>query len=86
MNSIANLGIGGGLSVFQNAQLGINRALGNLAQNAQTIAHANVDHESTGDVTAALVDSLEQKLLVQLSARMLTVADQTLGTLLDVKA
>ena len=85
MNDISN--IANGLGLFKSAQLGINRGLDGLARNAQTIAHANVEPESfTSDVTGALVDNLEQKLLVQLNARMMSAADETLGTILDVKA
>ena len=39
-----------------------------------------------GDIAGALVDSLQQRLLVEASARMLSTVDQTLGTLVDVKA
>lgn len=74
------------LSAFQSAQLGIDRGLAGLERDAQTIAHANVEPEDVSGLTGALVDSLQQRLPVQLSARMLSAADMTLGTLLDVTA
>jgi hypothetical protein len=45
--------------------------------------------DASGDIgalTGALVDSLQQKLLVEASARMMSTVDKTLGTLIDVKA
>jgi hypothetical protein len=77
MNSAS--GIGFGSSAVQNAQLGINRGMANLAQDAQTVAQG-------GPVTGALVDAQQQKLDVEASATALSIADQTLGTLLDIKA
>jgi hypothetical protein len=77
MNSAS--GIGFGSSAVQNAQLGINRGMANLAQDAQTVAQG-------GPVTDALVDAQQQKLDVEASATALSIADQTLGTLLDIKA
>jgi len=39
-----------------------------------------------GDVTGALVDSLQKKLSVEASAKVLTVSGQMVGTLLDIMA
>lgn len=79
------LSVGGGLNALQSATLGINRGLQGLAQNAQTIAHANVEPDNLQSLTGAMVDSLQNRLAVELNAKMITTADQTLGTLLDVK-
>ncbi len=73
------------VDAIRSSQAGIKRGLAGLERDAQTIAHANVEPESTSDLTAALVDSREQRLQVQLSARMLRTASETLGALLDVK-
>jgi hypothetical protein len=83
---------------MQSAQLGIQRGLSGLNRDAQVVANGlgggtngvtgdGVD--ASGDIgalTGALVDSLQQKLLVEASARMLSTVDETLGTLIDVKA
>jgi hypothetical protein len=71
-------------NAFQSAQLGIRRGLAGVDQDAQVVANG-----VGGDVDAvagALVDALQQRLLVEASVRMLSTADQTLGTLVDVKA
>jgi hypothetical protein len=70
-------------SAFQSAQSGIRRGLAGIDRDAQAVANGAA---GDGDVTGALVDSLQQRLLVEASARMLSTVDQTLGTLVDVKA
>ena len=70
-------------SAFQSAQSGISRGLAGIDRDAQAVANGAA---GDGDVTGALVDSLQQRLLVEASARMLSTVDQTLGTLVDVKA
>jgi hypothetical protein len=66
---------------WDSAQAGIQRGLSGLDRDAQTIANG-----STDAATGALVDSLQQRVAVEASARMLSTVDQTLGTLIDVKA
>lgn len=68
----------------QSAQLGIARGIGGLNKDAQVVAQSVT--ESGGDLTAALVDSLQQKVSVEASAKVLSVSDQMLGTLVDVLA
>ena len=71
-------------NAFQSAQLGISRGLAGIDRDAQVVANG-----VGGDVDAvagALVDALQQRLLVESSVRMLSTVDQTLGTLVDVKA
>jgi hypothetical protein len=83
MSSMAISSVPGAM---QSAELGIQRGLSGLNRDAQVVAGANVAADNTDAMTGALVDSLEQKLLVEASARMLSTVDQTLGTLIDVKA
>ena len=80
MTSIAGIGS----NAAQNAELGISRGMANLSRDAQVIAQGNV--ASAGNsVTGALVDAQQQALNVEASARALSIANQTLGALLDVK-
>ena len=83
MSSIS--GMMSGSSAAQYAQAGIQRGLAGLSQDAQTVANSNVSGASDA-TTGALVDSVQQKLMIEASARMLKTADQTLGTLIDVNA
>src|SRR5262249_45694780 len=69
----------------QSAELGIQRGMSGLNRDAQVVADGNIASD-TDALTGALVDSLEQKILVEASARMLSTVDKTLGTLIDVKA
>jgi hypothetical protein len=71
---------------LQSAQLGIRRGLSGLDRDAQAVASGDAASSDTGAVVNALVDSLQQRLLVEASARMLSTVDQTLGALIDVKA
>jgi hypothetical protein len=71
---------------LQSAQLGISRGMNGLARDEQTVADSLMTPAGTDALTGALVDSLQQQLLVDASARMMSTVDQTLGTLLDVTA
>jgi hypothetical protein len=66
----------------QSAQLGIARGISGLNADAQVVAQS----VTGSDPTAALVDSLQQKLSVEASAKVLSTSDQMLGTLLDIMA
>jgi hypothetical protein len=68
----------------QSAQLGIARGIGRLNEDTQVVAQSVTG--SGGDLTAALVDSLQEKQSVEASARVLAVSDQMLGTLVDIMA
>ena len=68
----------------QSAQLGIARGIRGLNQDAQVVAQSVSG--LGGDVTGALVDSLQKKLSVEASAKVLTVSGQMVGTLLDIMA
>ena len=79
--------IGSLLGAFASARAGIERGLSGLNRDANEIARANIGAPNGIEtVTGALVDSLQQRLLVQASARMMSTADRTLGTLLDTHA
>jgi hypothetical protein len=82
---------------MQSAELGIQRGLSGLNRDARVVANgggsssdvAGSGINASDDIdalTGALVDSLQQKLLVEASARMVSTGDETLGTLIDVKA
>ena len=75
MNGISGISAG----ALQYAQQGISRGMANVAQDAQAIA-------SGVDPTGALVDASQQKLSVEANARMLEIASQTMGTLINVMA
>jgi hypothetical protein len=49
-------------------------------------AQGSTGGSSDDTITAALVDARQQALNVEASARALSITDQTLGTLLDIKA
>jgi hypothetical protein len=70
---------------MQSAVQGIQRGMAGLNRDAQAVASGG----GSGDVGAmagALVDSIQQKIAVEASAKMLSTVDKTLGTLVDVKA
>jgi hypothetical protein len=77
-------GIGFGSTAVRNAQSGINQGMANLARDAQAVAGGSVANGN--GVTDALVDAQQQKLDVEASVKALEIANQTLGTLLDIKA
>jgi hypothetical protein len=76
--------VGNGSGALQNAQLGISRGMTNLARDQEIIAQSSGGLGS-GDLTGALVDAQQQKLDVEASVKALSITDQTLGTLLDIK-
>jgi hypothetical protein len=76
-------GIGGGSGAMQYAVQGIQRGIANAAQDAQVVAGSSAEGS---DSTRALLDGNQQSLNVEASARAFSIANQTLGTLLDIKA
>jgi hypothetical protein len=68
----------------QSAQVGIARGISRLNEDVKVVAQSVTG--SGGDPTAALVDSLQEKLAVEASVRVMAVSDQMLGTLVDVMA
>jgi hypothetical protein len=71
--------INGASSALQYAQLGISRGMANVAQDAQAVAGG-------ADPTAPLIDASQQNLSVEANAKMLEIANQTMGTLINVMA
>jgi hypothetical protein len=82
MSGLSSIGVGS--TAVQNALSGINRGMANLSQDARVIAQGSVANGNS--VTDALVDAQTQKLDVEASVKALQIADQTLGSLLDIKA
>ncbi len=78
--------IGFGPSAVQNSQLGIGRGMTNLARDQETIAQSSAGLGSLDAVTGALIDAQQQKIYVEANVKALSITDQTLGTLLDIKA
>jgi hypothetical protein len=75
MNGISGISAG----ALQYAQQGISRGMANVAQDAQAVAGG-------ADPTAPLVDASQQKLAVEANAKMLQVANETMGTLINIMA
>jgi hypothetical protein len=82
MSSLSSIGAS---SAMQNAALGIQRGVARVAQDASVVAGASVSSDEDS-VTGALLDAHQQALNVAASARAFSIADKTLGTLLDIKA
>ena len=80
--------IGNGSSATQYALLGINRGMTNLSRDQEVIAQSSASLGSGGDdaITGALIDAQQQKFAVEASLKALSITEQTLGTLLDIKA
>ena len=81
-------------SVVNQGLIGMQRSQGEIARSAQNIAHANVtDTKSTGvkdgdsdDIASNLVNIKAQTQVFNASAKVVKSADETIGTLLHVKA
>jgi hypothetical protein len=82
MNSFSAIGS----TALQNAQLGIRRGMANLSRDQEIIASGGLSGPGGDAITGALVDAQQQKLDVEASVKALAITDQTLGTLLDLKA
>jgi hypothetical protein len=70
---------------MQSAELGIKRGLAKAARDSDIVAGSSVSGDG-GSVTGALLDAHQQTLNIAASARAFSIADKTLGTLLDIKA
>ena len=88
MTQVANAtDVGSFMSALERARAGMQRGMRRLAADAQKIAHANVAQDGqVADVVDALVGSLVDRLQMQLSARVMRRVDETIGTIIDVKA
>jgi hypothetical protein len=72
-------GLSAASSAVQYAQLGISRGMSNVARDAQAVA-------SGGDPIGPLIDASQQKLNVEVNVKALQIANETLGTLINVMA
>lgn len=88
MTQVANAtDVGTFIAALESARAGMQRGLRGLAADAQRIAHANVDKGAqVTDLTDALVQSIVDRVQVQASARVMQTMDETLGTIVNVKA
>ncbi len=75
-------------SVSANALQGLQRAQSNMQRSASNIARAgsSAANENSKDLTRSLVELNQQKNVAQASIKTFKVADEILGSLLDVIA
>jgi flagellar hook protein FlgE len=79
-------------SVVNQSLIGMQKSRAEMTQSAQQIAQATtstspaVTGSQSADLTTPLVNLQVQQQVFDSSARVLEVADQTIGALLDVKA
>ena len=66
-------------SAISSATYGINTGLSNLSNDAQAVA-------SNGPDVGAMVDASQQRIAIDAAAKTLAVANQTLGSLIDLFA
>ena len=71
-------------SVAQSASAAINRAASGVNRDAAVVASSSVADSS--DVLPALIDSRQQLLYTKVAARVMSAADEMLGTLIDIRA
>ena len=79
-------GIGSIPSAAQSAVTGIDNGIANLNQDAQSVAQSVSPSGDLGSLIAVLINSLEQKVGIDASASVLSTANQTLGSIIDVTA
>ena len=84
MNAVGS--VSGNFSALQSAESGIARASQNIDQDAAAIADGSLNGDGLGDVAAAMVDMSEQSVLAAISAKAVSIVNQTMGSLLDVMA
>lgn len=74
-------------SVVNQSLIGMQNSRAEMTQSAQQIAQAGAAGASQpADVVTPLVNMQQQQQVFDSSARVLEVADQAIGSLLDVKA
>jgi len=79
--NVSNISAGSG--ALQNAASGLARASQGVEQDAESIATGSL---GGSDTTAPLLDLSQQSVLAGASADAFSIANQTLGSLLDVLA
>jgi HAMP domain-containing protein len=65
---------------------GIQRGLSNLNDVAQRVASGDPKDARPAALAAALVDALEAQIQTEASANVVRRIDETLGTLIDIRA
>ncbi len=77
----------GVLSVQNEAVQGIQRGLDGLRRNASEIASADQLNRAgqETDLVGALTDLQQNKIQVQASAKVVSAADEVLGTIIDLR-
>jgi hypothetical protein len=76
----------GNFGALQAAQSGIARASQNIDRDAAAIADGALSGNGPGDIAAAMVDMSQQSEVAAVSAQAMSIANQTIGSLLDVMA
>lgn len=72
---------------LNSAFTGIQRGLNGMQHSASQIASANQFNQTgTKELTNSLIESKSYQLQVEASAKMVKAIDETLGSLLDVRA
>lgn len=73
-------------SVMSSGALGIQRGMQGLDRNAAEIASASVRQQSAvaDNVTAQLLDSLQNRTQVEASTKVVQAGSDTLGTIIDL--
>ena len=74
-------------SVMSSGALGIQRGMQGLDRNAAEIASESVRQQSAvaDNVTAQLLDSLQNRTQVEASTKVVQAGSDTLGTIIDLK-
>ena len=72
-------------SAFQGASTTINRAVAGASADAAAVASSSTGQDS-GAMLAALIDARQQLLYTQAGAKMMSTANEMLGTIIDISA
>ncbi len=71
-------------SAVPSASVGIHRAVAQVKRDASLVASSSVADPK--DMLPAMIDSRQQLLYTQAAARVMSTADEMLGTLIDIRA
>ncbi len=70
---------------FQSAATTIDRAVAGASGDAATVASSSMV-DSSGEMLSALIDARQQLLYTQAGAKMMSTANEMLGTIIDISA
>lgn len=73
-------------SILSIGSAGIQSGLARANEAAGNIVKAGLNGDSNGDLASSIVDLKTSELLVKASAKVIKTADETVGTLIDIKA